>query len=51
MTTKEKEAWNSSKEVVTEFFGNETDPNFEHLVDMIDKFNNLGSLMSLAEPF
>lgn len=52
MTTKEKEAWISFKQVVTKFLGNVKDPNYELIVaNMIDKFKNLGCLMSLKVHF
>lgn len=52
MTTKEKEAWTSFKQVVTKFLGNVKDPNYKLIVpNMIDKFKKLGCLMSLKVHF
>jgi len=52
MSIKEKEAWISFKEVVTNFLGNVKAPNYELIVaNMIDKFKTLGCLMSLKIHF
>lgn len=52
MTSNEKEAWISFKQVVTKFMGNEKDPEYKSIVaNMLKKFEQLGCLMSLKVHF
>lgn len=52
MTVLEKKAWNSFRQVVTKFLGNEKDAQYEKIVeDMLINFKNLGCLMSLKVHF
>ena len=47
MNDVERSAWNSFKDVVTKFLGNQKDPDFENIVkNMLCNFKNLGCSMS-----
>ena len=47
MNDVERSAWNSFKDVVTKFLGNQSNPGFEDIVkNMLCKFKNLGCSMS-----
>lgn len=48
MTGEERSAWQSFREVVTKFLGNEKDPNYVNIVEkLLQNFQKLGCLMSL----
>lgn len=52
MTSNEKEAWVSFKQVVVKFLGNDEDTEYESIVaNMLKKFEQLGCLMSLKVHF
>ena len=52
MNDVERSAWNSFKDVVTKFLGNQKDPDFENIVkNMLCNFKNLGCSMSFKLHF
>ena len=52
MNNVERSAWNSFKDVVMKFLGNQKDPDFENVVkNMLCDFKNLGCSMSFKLHF
>ena len=52
MNNIERSAWNSFKDVVTKFLGNQKDPDIENIVkSMLCNFKNLGCSMSFKLHF
>ena len=52
MNDLERSAWNSFKDVVTKFFGNQKEPDFENIVkNILYNFKNLGCSMSFKIHF
>ena len=52
MNDVERSAWNSFKDVVTKFLGNQKDSDFENIVkNMLCNFKNLGCSMSFKLHF
>lgn len=52
MTSVEKEAWISFRDIVSKFLGNNKDPDYKNIIKkLIKNFENLGCLMSLKVHF